>query len=151
MLSFALSESLIIISLSLPFVKYFFKIFFKKFSLFTWLALEQPIYYITFSSLCQVLFQNFFSEVFLFPWLPQSSLYIISLLQLLVNTFSKSFFSDFFRLHSVTPQDTPNAAPAGLLFFIFETPCRSVFILYHPLRLLSTQTSSTIQRYFCTK
>ena len=64
MLSFALSESLIIISLSLPFVKYFLKIFFRKFSLFPWLALEQPIHYITFSSLCQVLFQNFFSEVF---------------------------------------------------------------------------------------
>ena len=61
---FALSESLIIISLSLCFVKYFFKISFQKFFLSYSTASEQPIYYITFLSVCQVLFsfsfQNFF-------------------------------------------------------------------------------------------
>ena len=96
MLSFALSESLIIISLSLPFVKYFLKIFFRKFSLFPWLALEQPIHYITFSSLCQVLFSKFsFKKFFLSLTPSEQPIYYITSLTPCQYLFKK-FFSDFF-------------------------------------------------------
>ena len=81
-----LRDSFNIISLSFLFVKYFFKFFSKSFFVISSALLRQLNYYITFSSLCQVLFEKFFQLVSVF--LPEWTLLT---LPLLINSFqSKS-------------------------------------------------------------
>ena len=89
------------------------------------LSLRELNYYITFSSLCQVLFQNFFSEVFPFVLIRFRAAYI---LYHFLSGLSSSFFKISFRKFLFA-------------FFTFKT----ALILYHFLNPLSIP----FQKVFC--
>lgn len=95
-----LRDSFNIISLSFLFVKYFFKFFQKVFRDQLRSLSRQLDYYITFSFLCQVLFEKFFQlvSVFLPEWTSLTSSLLIDSLQ------SKS--NIFFTLSRGSPRST---------------------------------------------
>ena len=95
-----LRDSFNIISLSFLFVKYFFKFFQKVFCDQLRSLSRQLNYYITFSSLCQVLFEKFFLlvSVFLPEWTSLTSSLLTDSLQ------SKS--NIFFTLSRGSPRST---------------------------------------------
>ena len=104
-----LRDSFNIISLSFLFVKCFFKFFSKSFFVISSALLRQLNYYITFSSLCQVLFEKFFLLVSVF--LPEWTLLTSSLL---INSFqSKSNNS------SLSPAVPPRSTVMLLYTFFF--------------------------------
>ena len=95
-----LRDSFNIISLSFLFVKCFFKFFSKSFFVISSALLRQLNYYITFSSLCQVLLKSFFQlvSVFLPEWTSLTSSLLTDSLQ------SKS--NIFFTLSRGSPRST---------------------------------------------
>lgn len=95
-----LRDSFNIISLSFLFVKYFFKFFSKSFFVISSALLRQLNYYITFSLLCQVLFERFFLLVSVF--LPEWTSLTLSLLTDSLQSKSNIFFT----LSRGTPRST---------------------------------------------
>ena len=95
-----LRDSFNIISLSFLFVKYFFQVFSKSFFVISSALLRQLNYYITFSSLCQVLFEKFFLLVSVF--LPEWT----SLTPSLLTDSFQSKSNIFFTLSRGTPRST---------------------------------------------
>ena len=126
---FALSESLIIISLSLRFVKYFFKISFQKFFPFVLDRFRAAyiLYHFPFS-LSSTFFKFLFGNFSLY-WLPfQDSFNIISQITLFVNTFSKVFCDNFLSsLFQVLPMLRQQA------YSSFTLPKRLVYYITHSL------------------
>ena len=93
------------------------------------LSLRELNYYITFSSLCQVLFENFLSEVFLsYSTALEQPIYYITF-SFVCQPFFQNFFSEIFT-HLVDS-------------------LRAAYILYHfPLGLSSTFSKISFQIFF---
>ena len=132
----------------------FFALFnFQDAVLFACLSRGQLIYYITFFSICQVLFSSFFKSFWMFvTGFFVGNFYIISHLFRFVNPFFEVFSKLFSEMkyplffYYLLPSPT-NAIPIGLLF---QCSPSTALLLYHSFSPLSSRRLSRVfNRVLC--